>query len=143
MEISDELKEGYRTLFDRLLVDVHYSVKKEKKKEDHYTVEVNVEPYSMFEGVEEELDQAVDTYYTQVTEDALLGKSIPTDDQARQKVYELLLDILNDRMNQITYGKEESITIHVTKKDGHTFSIHADDLEKLDGVLIHMDSLGL
>lgn len=142
-EISDELKEEYRKLFGRVLDAVRYSVEDAEKVDGGYIVKVQVEQYAMFDQIEEELSQAVDQYYTQVTEAALYGTTLPTDEEAREKVYELLLDILKDHMNHITYKDAVTIKIHVTKKDQKSYSIESEDLEELDCLLIDLESMGL
>ncbi|RGO23252.1 hypothetical protein DXB23_12680 [Dorea sp. OM02-2LB] len=143
LQISDDLKEQYRQFFQKELETVRFTVNGKKKEKGGYNVEVSVEPYSMFQGVDQELEQKVDKYSTEVTEAALKGTPFPDENQLREKVYELLLEILNDHMNHITYGEAETINIHVTEGKYQSYSIDGSELKKLDKKLVNLKELGL
>ena len=141
--ISDELQERYRKFFENYLGSVHYSVTQVKKGKKTHKVTVKVEPYSMFTDIEQELSEAVDDYYTEVTTSAAVsGTALPNNQEAREKVYELLLNILENHMQHITYGEEKKITVRVTEGEKNQFSINKDDLKKVDNILLDMTALG-
>lgn len=143
LQLSDDLKEQYRQFFKKELETVRFTVNGKKKEKDGYTVEVSVEPYSMFQGIDQELEKKVDEYSTEVTEEALNGTPFPDENQLREKVYELLLEILNDHMNHITYGEAETVNIHVTEEKHQSYSIDSGELKKLDKKLVNLKEMGL
>lgn len=141
--ISEGLQEKYQELFEELLKSVHYSVKSVKKENGEYLVCLEVEKYNMFSDVEEELGKAVDDYYKEVTTSAAVsGTPLPSDQEAREKVYELLFQILDYHREHITYGEKTDVTIHVKKKGIKKFLIDKENLEKLDNILLDMQAMG-
>ena len=141
--ISDELQEEYRKFFENYLGSVHYSVTQVKAEDKVHKVTVKVEPYSMFTDIEQELSDAVDDYYTDVTTSAVVsGTALPNNQEAREKVYELLLNILENHMQHITYGEEEELTVRVTEESTNKFSINKDDLKEIDNTLMDMTAMG-
>lgn len=141
--ISEELQGKYRELFEDFLKSAFYSVDSVKKKNGEYLVSIKVNPYNMFSDIEEELGQAVDAYYEEVTASAAAsGTPLPNDQEAREKVYELLFQILEEHGAHITYGEEKVVTIRVKKTDFKNFVIEKEDLQKLDNVLLDMTAMG-
>ena len=142
-ELSDELKAEYRDFFDRVLKSARFSMGEVKEENDIYYVEVTVEPFAMFSNIADELSIFVDEYYTEVTEDALEGSDIPTTEELRDDVYEILLEILNNHMNHITYAEPVTMKLQVTQDEEGLVSINPVDFQKLDQLLIDMESMGL
>lgn len=142
-ELSDELEDEYRSFFDRVLKSVRYSVGNVTEKDDAYHVDVTVEPLNMFHNIADELGIFVDEYYTEVTEDALNGSAIPTESELREEVYKILLEILNNHMNHISYAEPVTVTLRVTQDKNNTILINPVDVQELDQLLIDMESMGL
>ena len=141
--ISDELQEEYQDFFCRVLMNSKYSVQAVTEEAGVYSVQVSVEPMSVFQNIAEELSISVDAYYTEVTEGALEGAALPGNDEIREEVYRLLLEILNNHIKHISYAEPIVITVHLTEDEDHTFSVEPKDLQKLDDILIDMESMGL
>jgi len=142
-ELSDELKSEYKDFFDRLLKAARYTVGEVTDEDGVYSVEVTAEPFAMFTNIADELSIFVDEYYTEVTEDALDGTAIPTTEELREEVYAILLEILNNHMNHISYAEPVTLTIHVTQSEDNTISMNPNDLHEFDQLLIDMESMGL
>lgn len=141
--LSDELKVEYKEFFERVLRNVSFQVGDVTEEDGTYSVQVTLKPYAMFENIAEELSISVDDYYTEVTEDALEGTELPSSDEVREEVYTLLLEILNNHMNHISYAEPIIQTIEITQSDDHMISIDQDDLKELHSLLINMESMGL
>ena len=73
---------------------------------------------------------------------AASGTPLPNDQEAREKVYELLFQILEEHGANITYGEEKVVTIRVKKTGFKNFVIEKEDLQKLDNVLLDMTAMG-
>ena len=141
--LSDELKAEYKDFFERVLRNVSFQIGEVTQEDGIYFVQVTLEPYAMFENIAEELSISVDDYYTEVTEKALDGTGIPSSDEVREEVYTLLLEILNNHMNHISYAQPVVQTIRITENDEHKISIELEDLEKLHDILVDLESMGL
>lgn len=109
-------------------------------KEDdnkNYTVDVEIEPIKIFEGVGEETMAQAKAY----AEELVAANKMPTNEEINQKVFQILLDSLNAKMSNIQYGEKQVVTVSVTKSDENVYSISESDYTKIDEKMFDMSSL--
>lgn len=132
--MSEELQEKYRTFFADLLKKTKYEVKEAKESETkgNYTVDVEVEPImGVFDGLQDELNAATQAYVEE-----LLNSGQTVDEAAANEwVFNTMYDMLVTRMENITYGEKQTVTMNVVL-NGKIYEIPEEDYTALDAVLI-------
>ena len=117
--VSDELKANYRKLFEKMLKSANYKVGEVKEAgDDEFKVSVEVQPFTAFSTVSEELDNWVTDTYSNI-------EYVPSD----------------EKMNNPTYGDKTTVIVNVkVDKDG-AYYIPQKDLTAVDDALFPEDSL--
>ena len=113
-EISEELEDSFRQLFHKLFGKSRYEIKGlEKVKGEHsYIVTIEVEQIEgMFEGLKEELTEKIEEWMYGLSKE-------PSDKVFNETAYHMLLDLMNARLENITYHEPENITVEVSGSDG-------------------------
>ena len=143
--LSEKLLERYESLFVRMMGASHYRVgEADKKWGGGYEVEIWVEPYTMFTHMEEDYQEALDRYYRDTTRLALRNDVMPSNEQElKEDLYELRLDLLMEAMDQVRYGQEEVFLLRVEEEKPRHFSVNQEDLEDLRDLLIDRESMGI
>ncbi len=126
--ITDELLEKYRELFKSILAKVHYEVGEAKETEEGFEVTVSAEPMQLYDGIEdaliEELTKRVKDSEEQLSEDDI------------QKLgFEVMYDMLAEKMSEPTYGEAKEVIVHITKSSDNVWSVSEADLKTLDEAL--------
>jgi len=132
--ISDELQEDYKTFFKELYSKSKYNVKSSKKMsgKDGYTVTVEIEQITgLFEGLEDELTE----------KSAELASEELDINQLTEAVFQIMLDLMNDRLDKITYSDPKSITVDVVADSDKVYSITDEGYEAINEALISIDGL--
>lgn len=132
--ISDKLQEDYKTFFKDLYSKSKYEVKSSKKMsgKDGYTVTVEIQQITgLFDGLQEEL----------VTKSAELASDDLDINQAMELVFQLMLDLMNDRLDDITYSDAKSITVDVIADSDKVYSITDKGYEAINDALISIEGL--
>lgn len=137
-QLSEELENNYRSLFESVMKNVKYTVGESKKKEDKsYTVEVAVEPVTLFDDTYQTFQDKAEEYAEQITDSVMNGAEMPTDEEIQEQVYKLYYDILKAELDAgVKYAKAEKMTLHIVKTEDGNYEINQDDLRALDGKLI-------
>lgn len=126
INISQELQDQYRQLFAGLLGISKYTVGEAKEDGDGFTVEVSVEPFTMFDTLQDDLIAAVSA--TEVSEDA-------TEDEINATVYQMMYDLMSAKLNAPEYGDPQTVTVHIQPDEDGIQTINEDDLVEIDTVM--------
>ena len=111
----------------------------EKYMHKNYTVEVEIEPAQVFEGVLEATQAEVETLVTAQAESG----TIPSQDEIIEQTFQILYDKVSANMKNITYGEKQVIEISVTKDSNNVYSISQEDYLKLDAAMYDKNNLSL
>ena len=137
---TQQLTEKYMQLFIDLFKNTKYTVKEAKEgKDKNYTVEVEIEPAQVFEGVLEATQAEVETLVTAQAESG----TIPSQDEIIEQTFQILYDKVSANMKNITYGEKQVIEISVTKDSNNVYSISQEDYLKLDAAMYDKNNLSL
>lgn len=126
LNISQELQDQYRQLFIDLLSISKYTVGEAKEDGDGFTVEVSVEPFTMFDSLQLDLINAVNT------EEAA---ALTTADEINAFVYQKMYDLMSSKLSSPEYGDPQTVTVHIQPDDDGIQTINEDDLVEIDTVM--------
>lgn len=142
-DLSDELEESYRSLFEETVKQVKYTVGEAVKGEgDDYTVEIAVEPILLFDDTYEEFQKKAEEYAAEISNDVMNGGDMPSDDEIQDHVYQTYYDVLTERSNAgLTYGEAENITVHISRTEEGVYEIPEADLRALDQAMISQEKI--
>ena len=131
--LSDELTENYRTLYKDIYKKAKYTVTgaEKMKDKDGYTVTVEVEQMTgLFDDLEDEVTNRVMEEMANLTPDT-------TEDEL---VFQTMYDVLQERVDAISYNDPQTVTVEVLGEDG-VYYITDDGYTDLDDALI--DTAGM
>ncbi len=133
--VSDELKANYRKLFEKMLKSANYKVGEVKEAgDDEFKVSVEVQPFTAFSTVSEELDNWVTDTYSNI-------EYVPSDEELNEAIMKKMYELMDEKMNNPTYGDKTTVTVNVkVDKDG-AYYIPQKDLTAVDDALFPEDSL--
>ena len=135
--LSEELSASYRQLFQDMLAQAEYEVGSATGGEDDgFVVGVGAEPFTAFDGLQDEVMSAVEAEMANITDIS----QIPSQDEINEMVFQKMYDILVQRVAEPTYGEAQTVEVHVELSD-NMYSINEDDLTELDLILIPADNL--
>lgn len=135
--LSEELSASYRQLFQDMLAQAKYEVGSATEGEDDvFVVEVSAEPFTAFDGLQDEVMSAVEAEMANITDISQL----PSQDEINEMVFQKMYDILVQRVAEPTYGEAQTVEVHVELSD-NMYSINEDDLTELDLILFPADNL--
>lgn len=129
--LSADLEEDYKQLFKDIYAKAKYKVtdSEKMKDKDGYIVTVEVEQMTgIFNGLQDELMTEVENYMSGLSE-------MPSDEEINNQVFQMMLDLMNARLDGITYNDPETITVEVVGNDG-VYSITDAGYSALDSALI-------
>lgn len=99
-------------------------------EDDGFVVEVSAEPFTAFDGLQDEVMSAVEAEMANITDISQL----PSQDEINEMVFQKMYDILVQRVAEPTYGEAQTVEVHVELSD-NMYSINEDDLTELDLIL--------
>ena len=123
--ISEELSQQYRDIAPDLLALAKYEAVSAEETDAGFDVEVSIEPFTGYEGLQDELNAAIEEEAAGLTE-------VPTDAEANEIVYRNMLELLIPRIEAPTYGEAEPFTIHVIRGEDNMYEISEEDLVEMD-----------
>lgn len=132
--LSADLEDDYKQLFKDIYAKSKYKVTGSEKMDgkDGYIVTVEVEQMTgLFNGLQEELMAEVETYMSGLTE-------MPTDEEINNTVFQMMLDLMNARLDSITYNAPQTVTVEVVGED-NVYSITDAGYAALDAALLDVD----
>lgn len=130
--LSEDLTEGYEQLFKDIYKKSKYEVTnvEKMKGEDGFYVTVEVEQMTgLFSGVEEQLMTEVEDYV------ANIGDEMPSDEEINEVVFQMMLDIMQDKLSDVTYKDAQEVVVEVVGNDG-VYSITDEGYQLLDAALL-------
>ena len=136
LNLSEDLENNYRTLYKDIYKSAKYTVTGSEKMtdKDGYTVTVEIEQITgLFDGLEDEVTNRVMNEKDSLTPDI-------TEAEVNELVFQIMYDVLNERMDAITYNEPETVTVEVVGEDG-VYSITEEGYTILDDALI--DTAGM
>ena len=136
LNLSEDLENNYRTLYKNIYKSAKYTVTGSEKMtdKDGYTVTVEIEQITgLFDGLEDEVTNRVMNEKDSLTPDI-------TEAEVNELVFQIMYDVLNERMDAITYNEPETVTVEVVGEDG-VYSITEEGYTILDDALI--DTAGM
>ncbi|MDD6170813.1 MAG: hypothetical protein PUB46_12225 [Lachnospiraceae bacterium] len=136
LNLSEDLENNYRTLYKNIYKSAKYTVTGSEKMtdKDGYTVTVEIEQITgLFDGLEDEVTNRVMNEKDSLTPDI-------TEAEVNELVFQIMYDVLNERMDVITYNEPETVTVEVVGEDG-VYSITEEGYTILDDALI--DTAGM
>ena len=107
-----------------------------EEEDDGFVVEVSAEPFTAFDGLQDEVMSAVEAEIANITDIS----QIPSQDEINEMVFQKMYDILVQRVAEPTYGEAQTVEVHVELSD-NMYSINEDDLTELDLILFPADNL--
>lgn len=131
--ISDELTQELKDTVKNVYKNVKYEIGEVKKDGDSYQVEVKYQKMNVFVPAIEKYIEDLKAYGQEIQ----AGDSMPSDSELYEKIGTLLKDALNGSMESVTYGDEESTTIHVNLVD-KTWTPDTTDIQDLETKLLDM-----
>lgn len=137
-KLSAELENNYRSLFEDVMKQVKYTVGESKKEEDgSYTVNVSVEPVTLFDDTYQSFQKKAEEYAKSVTERVMDGEEMPTDEEVQEEVYKLYYEILKAELDAgVKYGDVRELTLHIIRTEEGDYEINSEDLQMLEENLI-------
>ncbi len=120
--ISEELIESYRQLFLDMLKLAKYEVGEAQESADGtFTIDVTVEPFNAFEGIDEEITPAF-------TEEMSNMEQTPSDEDINQILFQKMYDLMAERIASPVYGDPVTVTITVKQDDDGVYYIPQEDM---------------
>ena len=123
--VGSDLQDQYRQLFADILSISKYEVGEAKEDGDGFTVEVTVEPFLMFNDLEQELPPFLETENAQTM----------TDEELEQLVYQKMYELMSSKLEAPEYGDTETVPIHIQPDGDGIQTINEDDLAALDAAM--------
>ena len=132
------LEDKFRTLFESLTKNVKYTVGEALEDENgSFTVDVSIEPVTLFDDTYDEFQKQAKDYATNIANEVMNGKEMPSDEDMQNSVYEIYYNILKNAMDKgIQYGEVQKITVHVNKTEGDIYEIPEEDMTAMDKAMI-------
>ena len=136
--LSDELSANYRQLFQDMLAQAKYELGEATEGEDGgFVVEVSAEPFTAFDGLQDEVLSAVQAEMSNITDIS----QMPSDEEINEMVFQKMYDSLVQRVAEPSYGEAQTVELHVELNDDNMYYINEDDLTSLDSILFPADNL--
>ena len=126
INISQELQDQYRQLFIGLLGISKYTVGEAKEDGDGFTVEVSVEPFTMFDSLQDDLINEIST---------VDPSTLTTEDEMNTLVYQKMYDLMSAKLNSPEYGEPQTVTVHIQPDDDGIQTINEEDLVQIDTIM--------
>jgi hypothetical protein len=140
LELSDELKPEFESLFEQIYGVAKYTVGKAEKQDDNsYVVTVTYQPMNLFADANTAFQDKVTALTEKYTEQATNGGEVPDQAALQEEVLVLYKDCLLDSLDSVSYGDETSMEIKIELAD-KVYSPNSSDLATLENALLSTDS---
>ncbi len=94
LNLPDELEKNYRQLFGDLMKSVRYTVSEAKEDDNgNFTVDVSVEPITIFDDTYSQFQEKAKEYATQVSNDVMNGAEMPSEEEMQNHIYDIYYHI--------------------------------------------------
>lgn len=140
-DMPDELEEGYEKWFMAALEKAKYTVMEAEEVDGDYIVNVEVEPLKIFEGVTDELTAQSTAYMTDLMTKAMNGEEVPSDEQINIDIFNMMLNILNEVLENPTYGEKIVVETKIIKNSDGKYEIDEASFEELGEKIFDVSGL--
>lgn len=140
-EVPMELKEAYEKWIVDLLAKTKYTVLEAKEVDGNYIVNVEVEPVKAFEGVDDEFTAKTTTYMEDLMNKTLAGEEVPSDEQINIDVYNMMIEILNGILENITYADKVVVETKIVKNSDGVYEVDEASFQELGEKLFDISGL--
>lgn len=141
-ELSPELEENYRSLFEKTVKQVKYTVGEAVEEEDGYMIDISVEPILLFDNTYEVFQKKAEEYAAEISNNVMKGEEMPSDEEIQNHIYQTYYEVLAEELEgDLSYGEAESITVHIYKTEDGIYEIPEEDLRTLDKAMISRKKL--
>jgi len=131
--LDAELIEKYEQFFLEAMNIADYTIGEAYDTPDgDYEVEVIVRPLKIFEGIDEAVTDGVLSRIEK-------AKKHPTEKQITKISFEVMYDILSEKIKNPEYGEEKAVVIRLHKNEKGMYMISEEDMIALDGALFVID----
>lgn len=138
LSLSDELLEKYKQLFADLLAKTKYSVGEAEKDGDSFIVPLTIEPLSIYDGFDEEVEEASSALYEELVAEVAESGEVPSDDEIYERTGQLVYNIMSARIASATYGEPQTITVTVSQNSDGIWVIPDSDYETIVSLLVEL-----
>lgn len=139
VSISDELLEKYKQLFIDLLAKTKYSVGEAEKEGKTFLVPLTIEPLMIYEGFDDEVEEKSAAFYEELQAEVQESGETPSEEEIYERSFQLVYDILSERVASATYGEPQTITITVSQNSDGLWGISDSDYEAMVSLLVDQD----
>jgi hypothetical protein len=129
--VSQELQDKYEQLFIDLYKGAKYELgDAEEDGDDGFTIDVTVEPFTLFDGLDTALVEELEKATADMTEE-------PSAEEANELIYQSMYNLLSERVSNMEYGEQAVVTIHVKlDEEDKMYYIPDEDLEAVELALV-------
>ena len=128
--VSQELQDKYEQLFKDMYGQANYTLAEAVEDgADGYTIDVTVCPFTVFDGLEDELMTVVEDLASNLT-------TVPTDQEINEMVFQAMYDLLSARNENMVYGDPVVVTIQVIPDADGVYYIPDADLLAIESALV-------
>lgn len=140
-DMPETLEEGYEKWFLDALSKTKYTVMEAEEKDGNYVVKVEVEPFKVFEGVMEELTTQSTAYMADLTTKAMNGEEVPSTEQINIDIFNMMLKILNEVLENPTYSEKVVVETKIIKNSDGEYEIDEESFGKLGEKLFDVSGI--
>ena len=132
--LSEELLANYKQLYEDVINLVQYEVgEAEETGDKEYTIDVTLEPFIGFEGIQEETETAVKEELTKMPE-------IPDQSTIDEMYYQKLYDVMAEKVAAPEYGDTVTVTVTVKPDSEGVYFIDQADMAALDEAMFKAEN---
>lgn len=138
--MSEELQAEFREVVKDTLKKVNYTVGDAEKKDDgSYVVTIKYKKMNVFAPAIETFNGESEAYVAEMTEKAMNGEEVPSEEEMNEAVLKMLKDALKGALEKATYGEEGTTTVRIELID-KVYTPNEADVSKLETLLLDADA---
>ena len=133
-DLSDEIIEGYRKVFDRALAAASFEVGKAAREEDSFKVPVTIHPLIFLTN--EDVEKVTDI----VSEEVQNGELDSSDNTALyDRFFTLQLEAINSNLDEPTYAEDHEMTMLVFKNKDDIYETADENVTEFEENILIID----
>lgn len=139
LSVPEDQEADFRTLFENIYSKADYTVgEAEKQEDDSYVVTVTYRPMELFNQLETQLMEEVNTLTESYMEDAMNGGKVPDEETMTLEILQFYKNLITTQLENLTYGEEQSCQIHI-ELDDKIYTPNTEDLANLENGILGME----
>lgn len=139
--LPQELYDGYEKWFIDVLAKTKYTVLDAKEVDGNYIVNVEVEPVKAFEGIADVVTTKTTAYMQDLMAQVMAGAEMPSDEQMNIDMYNMILDIMNEILENATYAEKTVVETRIIKNSDGEYEVDEASFEELGAKLIDVSEM--